>query len=213
MHRTRILLADDHNLVAELCKKLLETEYEVVGIATDGRSLVRAATELKPDVIIADIGMPILNGLDAAQQVKQKLPSVKIIFLTMNPDPDLAAEAFRRGASAYLVKTSAASEVVGSVREVMRGKTYISPTISREAIDLSRWQHKKLVDETQKLTDRQREVLQLLAEGKGMKEVAAILNMTTRTVAFHKYRIMEVLGTKNNADLVKYAVRNRMTSL
>ena len=213
MQRTRILLADDHNLVAELCKRLLETEYEVVGIATDGRALVRAATELKPDVIIADVGMPILNGLDAAQQVKQKLPTVKIIFLTMNPDPDIAAEAFRRGASAYLVKTSAASEVVASVREVMRGKTYISPTISKEAIDLSLWQHKKLVDDSEKLTDRQREVLQLLAEGKGMKEVAAILNMTTRTVAFHKYRIMEVLGTKNNADLVKYAVRNRMTTL
>ncbi|ABF43067.1 two component transcriptional regulator, LuxR family [Candidatus Koribacter versatilis Ellin345] len=213
MNRTRILLADDHNLVAELCKKLLETEYEVVGIATDGRALVRAAVELKPDVIIADVGMPLLNGLDAAQQVKQKLPTVKIIFLTMNPDPDIAAEAFRRGASAYLVKTSAASEVVASVREVLRGKTYVSPTIPREMIDLSLWQHKKLVDETHKLTDRQREVLQLLAEGKGMKEVAAILNMTTRTVAFHKYRIMEVLGTKNNADLVKYAVRNRMTSL
>lgn len=213
MQRIRILLADDHNLVAELCKKLLETEYDVVGIATDGRALVRAASELKPDVIIADIGMPLLNGLDAAHQVKQKLPAVKIIFLTMNPDPDIAAEAFRRGASAYIVKTSAASEVVASVREVLRGRTYISPTISREAIDLSLWQHKKVVDETQKLTDRQREVLQLLAEGRGMKEVATILNMTTRTVAFHKYRIMEVLGTKNNADLVKFAVRNRMTSL
>jgi len=130
MQRIRILLADDHNLVAELCKKLLETEYDVVGIATDGRALVRAASELKPDVIIADIGMPLLNGLDAAHQVKQKLPAVKIIFLTMNPDPDIAAEAFRRGASAYIVKTSAASEVVASVREVLRGRTYISPTIS-----------------------------------------------------------------------------------
>jgi DNA-binding NarL/FixJ family response regulator len=213
MQHSRILIADDHNLVAELCRKLLETEFHVVGIVTDGRALVHASAELKPDVIIVDIGMPILNGLDAAQQVKQMLPAVKVIFLTMNPDPEMAAEAFRRGASGYLLKTSAASEVVISVREALRGKSYLSPSLSREALDLSLWQNKKMVEEAERLTERQREVLQLLAEGRGMKEVASILNMTTRTVAFHKYRIMEVLGAKNNADLVKYAVRNRMTSL
>jgi DNA-binding NarL/FixJ family response regulator len=156
--------------------------------------------------------MPILNGLDAAERVKQILPSVKVIFLTMNPDPEVAAEAFRRGASGYLLKTSAATEMVTSVRDVLRGKTYLSPRISKDEVDALRWQHKKLVEEAEKLTQRQREVLQLLAEGKAMKEVGQVLNMTARTVAFHKYRIMEVLGAKSSADLVKYAVRNHMTA-
>jgi len=212
MHRSRILIADDHNLVAELCKKVLEAEFEVVGIVADGRALIRTAAELKPDVVIVDVGMPVLNGLDAARQVKQSLPAVKIIFLTMNPDPELAAEAFRRGASGYLLKTSAAAEMVVSVREVLRGRSYLSPRMSKDTVDLLRWQHKKLVQESERLTDRQREVLQLLAEGKVMKEIATTLNMTTRTVAFHKYRIMEVLGAKSSADLVKYAVRNNMTA-
>jgi len=212
MHRSRILIADDHNLVAELCKKVLEAEFEVVGIVADGRALIRTAAELKPDVVIVDVGMPVLNGLDAARQVKQFLPAVKIIFLTMNPDPELAAEAFRRGASGYLLKTSAAAEMVVSVREVLRGRSYLSPRMSKDTVDLLRWQHKKLVQESERLTERQREVLQLLAEGKVMKEIATTLNMSTRTVAFHKYRIMEILGAKSSADLVKYAVRNNMTA-
>ena len=211
MHRSRILIADDHNLVAELCKKVLEAEFDVVGIVADGRTLIRTATELRPDVIIVDVGMPVLNGLDAAHQVKQALPAVKIIFLTMNSDPELAAEAFRRGASGYLLKTSAAAEMVISVREVLRGRSYLSPRMSKDTVDLLRWQHKKLVQESERLTERQREVLQLPAEGKVMKEIATTLNMTTRTVAFHKYRIMEVLGAKSSADLVKYAVKNNIT--
>lgn len=212
MHRSQVLIADDHNLVAELCKNLLNSEFEVVGTVTDGRALVREAAELKPDVIIVDIAMPVLNGLDAAQRVKQMLPAVKVIFLTMNPDPELAAEAFRRGASGYLLKTSAATEMLTAVRQVLRGKTYLSPRISKDEVDLSRWQHKRLVEEGERLTERQREVLQLLAEGKAMKEIATTLNMTTRTVAFHKYRIMEVLGARSSADLVKYAVRNNITT-
>jgi DNA-binding NarL/FixJ family response regulator len=211
MHRSRILIADDHNLVAELCMKMLEAEFEVVGVVSDGRALIRTAADLRPDVIIVDVGMPILNGLDAAQKVKQMLPAIKVIFLTMNPDPELAAEAFRRGASGYLLKTSAAAEMVVSVREVLRGKSYLSPRMSRDTVDFLRRQHKKLVQESERLTERQREVLQLLAEGKVMKEIASTLNMTTRTVAFHKYRIMEVLGAKSSADLVKYAVKNNIT--
>jgi DNA-binding NarL/FixJ family response regulator len=211
MHRSRILIADDHNLVAELCVKMLEAEFEVVGVVSDGRALIRTAADLRPDVIIVDVGMPILNGLDAAQKVKQMLPAIKVIFLTMNPDPELAAEAFRRGASGYLLKTSAAAEMVVSVREVLRGKSYLSPRMSRDTVDFLRRQHKKLVQESERLTGRQREVLQLLAEGKVMKEIASTLNMTTRTVAFHKYRIMEVLGAKSSADLVKYAVKNNIT--
>jgi DNA-binding NarL/FixJ family response regulator len=210
--RPRVLIADDHTLVAELCKRLLETEFEVIGVVTDGRALVRAAGKLKPDVIIVDVAMPILNGLDAGQQVKEILPAVKLVYLTMNPDVEVAAEAFERGASGYLLKTCAASELIAAVRDVLRGKSYISQGLSRDAIDGVRWQNKKLVEEDKRLTDRQREVLQLLAEGKVMKEVSAVLNMSTRTVAYHKYRMMEVLGAKNSAELVKYAVRNHMVA-
>jgi len=210
MHRSRILIADDHNLVAELCKKLLEPEFEVVGTVSNGRELMRAAMALKPDVIIVDIGMPVLNGLDAAEHIKHELPAIKVVFLTMNNDAEVAAEAFRRGALGYLVKTCATSEVVTCVREVLRGKTFLSPRISRDAVDFLRRQRKRLVEEEQRLTGRQREVLQLLAEGNVMKEVGGILHMTTRTVAFHKYRIMEVLGARSSADLVKYAVKNHI---
>jgi DNA-binding NarL/FixJ family response regulator len=212
MKRPRILVADDHTLVAELCKKLLEPEYDVVGVVCDGPALIRTAAELKPDLIIVDIAMPVLNGLDAAQKVKRMLPSVKIIFLTMNSDPELAAEALRRGASGYILKTSAATEVATSVRQVLRGNSYLSSNISKDALDLLRWEQKKFTDERQRLTERQREVLQLLAEGKVMKEVGEKLHMTPRTVAFHKYRIMEILGAKSSADLVKYAVRNHMVA-
>jgi DNA-binding NarL/FixJ family response regulator len=210
--RPRVLIADDHTLVAELCKRLIETEFEVIGVVTDGRALVRAAGKLKPDVIIVDVAMPILNGLDAGQQVKEILPAVKLVYLTMNPDVEVAAEAFERGASGYLLKTCAAPELIAAVRDVLRGKSYISQGLSRDAIDCVRWQNKKLVEEDKRLTDRQREVLQLLAEGKVMKEVSAVLNMSTRTVAYHKYRMMEVLGAKNSAELVKYAVRNHMVA-
>jgi DNA-binding NarL/FixJ family response regulator len=212
INRSRILIADDHNLVAELCRNLLEAEFHVVGTVSDGRALVRAALELKPDVIVIDIAMPILNGLDAGRRIKTMLPGVKLVYLTMNPDVDVAAEAFARGASGYLLKTCAAAEMVVAVRDVLRGKTYLSKTLSRDTIDCLCWQHKKLVNEEERLTDRQREVLQLLAEGKVMKEVGHILHISTRAVAWHKYRTMEVLGAKNDADLVKYAVRNHMVA-
>lgn len=209
-HRARLLIADDHTLVAELCKRLLEPEFEVVGTVSDGRALVQAATELRPDVVLVDIAMPVLNGLDAAQQIKEEVPGTKIIFLTMNGDKELAAEAFRRGASGYLLKTCAATEMVVAVRNVLRGMTYISHSLRQDDINYLRRQQKKPVGEDQRLTARQREVLQLLAEGRLMKEVGGILNMTTRTVAFHKYRIMEVLGARSNAELVRYAVRNHI---
>jgi DNA-binding NarL/FixJ family response regulator len=206
----KILIADDHTLVAEACKKLLEGEYDVVGTVRDGRSLVRAAVELRPHLIIVDVAMPLLNGLDAGQQTKELLPGVKLVFLTMNHDADLAAEAFRRGASGYLLKTCAASELSIAVREVLRGKSYLSPLIARDTVDFLVRQDKKLVESANKLTERQREVLQLLAEGKCMKEVAGVLNVTARTVAFHKYRIMEVLNAKSNAELVQYAIRHHL---
>ena len=211
-NRSRILIADDHTLVAELCRRLLETEFDVVGTVSDGRALVRAAGELKPDVIVLDVAMPTLNGLDAGQQVKEMLPSVRLVYLTMNPDAEVAAEAFARGASGYLLKTCAASEMILAVREALRGKSYLSRGLSRDAIDGLRWRNKKLINENERLTQRQREVLQLLAEGKVMKEVSSILHMSTRTVAYHKYRMMDVLGANSTAELVKYAVRNHMVA-
>ncbi|HEY3618514.1 MAG TPA: response regulator transcription factor [Candidatus Sulfotelmatobacter sp.] len=206
----RIIIADDHTLVAEACRKLLENDYEVVATVSDGRALVRAVAELRPLLVIVDVSMPLLNGLDAAEQARELLPSVKLIFLTMNHDADLAAEAFRRGASGYLVKTCAASELAIAVREVLKGKSYLSPMIARDTVDFLLRQDRKLIDEADRLTERQREVLQLLAEGKCMKEAAAVLNLTTRTVAFHKYRIMEVLNIRTNAELVQYAIRTHL---
>src|ERR1700743_3845820 len=151
-NRSRILIADDHNLVAELCKRLLEIEFNVVGMVSDGRALVRTAAELKPDVVVLDIAMPILNGLDAGRQLKEMLPSVKLVYLTMNPDVEVAAEAFRRGASGYLLKPCAAADIVLAVREALRGKSYISPVLSRDTINFLRRQDKELVKEDELLT-------------------------------------------------------------
>jgi DNA-binding NarL/FixJ family response regulator len=212
MAKFRLLVADDHTLVADLCKKLLETEFDVVGTVSNGRDLVRAALQLKPNVILVDITMPLLNGLDAGEQVKDLLPAVKLIFLTMNSETDLAAEAFRRGASGYLLKTCAASEMVTAVREVLRGKTYMSQALCKDEVGYLRRREKKLVDKEYRLTGRQREVLQLLAEGKEMKEIGDVLNMSTRTVFYHKYRMMEVLGAKSTAELVRYAVRTQIVA-
>ena len=208
--RPRILIADDHTLVADLCKRLLETEFDVVGTVSNGRAMVRAVAEMKPDIIIVDIAMPILNGLDASAQAKEIAPCIKVIFLTMNPDIKLAAEAFRRGASGYLLKTCASSEMVTAIREALRGRSYISRTLCKDDVNYFLQTRDSLGEQDERLTERQREVLQLIAEGKVMKEIGDILNMTPRTVAFHKYRIMDVLGATCNAELVRYAVRNHM---
>jgi DNA-binding NarL/FixJ family response regulator len=209
-NRARILIADDHTLVAELCSKLLEAEFDVVGTVGDGLALVRSASELKPDVIVVDIGMPILNGLDAAREVKKILPTVKLVYLTVIRDADVVAEAFARGASAYLVKTCGSAEMMLAVRQVLQGKKYLSRDLSQDTIDCLRWEHKELVNEEERLTDRQREVLRLLAEGKIMKEIADILNLSGKTIAYHKYRMMQVLGASSNAELFKYAIKYRM---
>ncbi len=205
--RSRILIADDHVLIAELCQKLLEKEFSVVGIVGDGHALIEAAERLRPDVVVIDVAMPILNGLEAGRRVKKLLPSVKIVYLSMTSDTEVIAEAFRRGANGYLLKTCAAAEIVLAIRYALSGQRYMSSGLSRETISFLQRQDKELINEDERLTDRQREVLQLLAEGKVMKEVGGILNMSTRTVAYHKYRMMEVLGAKSTADLVKYAVR------
>src|SRR5271169_3742700 len=209
-NRFQIMIADDHTFVADACKKLLEPEYDVVATVGDGRALVNIAATLKPQLIITDIGMPLLNGLDAGQQIKQLLRSVKLVFLTMNTDPVLAAEAFRRGASAYLLKTCAASELAVAIREVLKGMSYLSPAITKETVDFLLRQDKEFIDEGQRLTERQREVLQLLTEGKSTKEAACALNVSAYTVAFHKHRIKKILNAKNDAELVRYAIRNHI---
>jgi DNA-binding NarL/FixJ family response regulator len=208
--RPRVMIADDHVFLAEACKKLLEPEFDVVATVGDGRALVRVAANLKPRLIIADIGMPLLNGLDAAYQVKQLLGSVKLVFLTMNTNPALAAEAFRRGASGYVLKTCAALELILAVREVLNGRSYLSPAIAKETIDVLLHQDKASVEERERLSERQREVLQLLTEGKSMKEAAYVLNVTISAVAFHKLRIKEILDAENDTELVQYAIKNYM---
>ncbi|HTF71205.1 MAG TPA: response regulator transcription factor [Edaphobacter sp.] len=209
--RPRIVIADDHTLVAEAFVKLLEPEFEVIGTFADGQALLAAAPELKPDVIVLDVSMPLMNGLEAGKRIKKLLRAVKIVYLTMNTDSGIAAEAFRGGASAYLLKSSAAAELVTAVREVLNGRQYVSPLVAKDAegffleIQVSHMGQEKL-------TNRQREVLQLLAEGRSMKEVGYILKLTPRTVAFHKYKIMERLRLRTNSELVQFAIREHIIS-
>jgi DNA-binding NarL/FixJ family response regulator len=203
MSRPRILMADDHLMMLEAFKAVLEPDVEVVGMVTDGRALLEEFSRLHPDVVLLDVAMPLLNGLDAGKQLKARQPSVKLIFLTMNPNPDLAGEALRMGASGYVLKSSAVPELKQAIQEALAGRSYITPLITREVVG-SLIQPRSPEPE---LTVRQREVLQLLAEGKSMKEIAAILDLTPRTVAFHKYRMMEHLRVKTSAELVKFAVR------
>jgi len=211
MQRTRIILADDHKLMLDALKNLLEPEFEVVGAFGDGHSLVEKAPQLQPNVIVLDIGMPTMNGLSAGQRLKQLMPTVKLIYLTMNQDQDLAAEAFRLGASGYLLKTSAATELVDAIRSVVRGGSYITPLMTEDVIG-SFINHFKNLKSTNHLTLRQKEVLQLLAEGRSMKEAAFILHVSPRTVAFHKYTMMEHLHIKSNAELVQYAMNSQLVA-
>lgn len=209
MLKARILLADDHKLILEAIKNLLEPEFNVIETVLDGRSLVSRATELKPDVIVMDISMPLLNGLEAGRQLKAALPKVKFIYLTMNQDQDIIAEAFKIGATGFLLKHCAVSELRTAIRECLRGRLYVTPLVARDMV--TSFLHTPLRGENPiHLTPRQREVLQLLAEGRSMKEVASVLDVTTRTVAFHKYRMMEDLNLKTNAELIQYAVRRHI---
>jgi len=210
-HRTTLLIADDHTLVAEACKNLLEPEFEVVGIVDNGRTLLQQVRELKPEVVILDIAMPQLNGLDAGDQIKRLLPATKLVYLTMNVSPEVAAEAFRRGASAYVVKHAAASELITAVRRAIRSESYLSPNITKETVDYLLRTGIPYAKE-KKITHRQSEILQLLAEGMSMKEIANILNLKPGTVAFHKYRIMETLGLKSNAELLQYAIKHHLVA-
>jgi DNA-binding NarL/FixJ family response regulator len=208
MGAPRVLLADDHALLLAAFEQLLTRECDIVGHAADGRAAVAAAESLKPDVIVMDITMPLLNGLEAARQIKQRLQDVKVVFVTMNEDTDLVAEAFRAGASAYLLKRSAASELLTAIREVTQGRSYVTPLVTQDFVGslLQAEQPKS----SRELSARQREVLQLLAEGYSMKEVGAQLNLTPRTVAFHKYQMMQQLDLKSTAELIQYAVKHHV---
>lgn len=209
MKLPRVLLADDHTILTEAFRKLLSSRCEIVGTVSNGRALVEAALTLKPDVIVADIGMPLMNGLEAARQLKDKIPAIKLVFVTMNEDPDIAAEAMHIGASGYLLKSSAASELFHAIQAVLRAKTYVTPQIARGMREaFIRNPERKPHEKT--LTSRQREVVQLLAEGRSMKEAADVLNVAPRTVAFHKYRIMEEWGLRTTADLVQFAIKSRI---
>jgi len=204
MVRPRVLLADDHRMVREAFAQLLEPNCEIVGAVADGRALLSAAAELKPDVAIVDVAMPMLNGLDATGQLKRSMPELKIIVLTINEDPDLAAEAIRAGASCYLLKNSAASELWMAVDEAMHGRSYVTPLVAKGLMEALA---KESPTRKQLASPRQREVLQLLAEGRTMKQIARILKIKPRTVAFHKYGMMRQLGVRSTAELVQAAMR------
>jgi DNA-binding NarL/FixJ family response regulator len=196
-------------LLLEAFRKLLESAYDVVGAVGDGQALLDAASALKPDVILIDIAMPRLNGLEAGRRLKQMMPWVKLIFLTMNEDPDLAVEAIRHGASGYLLKTSASSELFHAIQAALKGKSYVTPQIAGGMQEAVIWDPQGRKSEKQ-LTSRQREVIQLLAEGKSMKEAADILKVTPRTIAFHKYGMMKALGVKTTAELIQVGIRKHI---
>ena len=209
MGKPRILLADDHTLVAEALTRLLEIHFEVVGTAADGRALLEKAAQLQPDVILLDLSMPILNGFEAGERLKKLVPRAKLVVLTMTEDSEVAADVLRSWASGFLLKKSASSELVKGIQEVLKGNTFITTQMTQSLMD------KFVRDPQQKartLTPRQREVLQLLAEGRTMKEAADILNVTPRTVAFHKYKIMEEFELKTNSDLLRFAMRERIVT-
>jgi DNA-binding NarL/FixJ family response regulator len=212
MNQTRIILADDHRIVAEGMKTLLEPEFGPVVIVEDGRALLDAAEKLRPDIIVADISMPLLNGIDAVRQIKKRQQEIKIIFLTMHLDPSYAAAAFEAGASGYVLKHSAPAELVTAIHYALQGKQYISHLIADDLMQFYKNSAIQKRDDPIKLTSRQREILQLLAEGRQVKEIATILNLSAKTVEFHKYRMMAELGLQSIAELVRFAVKNHVVS-
>ena len=211
--KARVLIADDHSLLLAGLRRLIEDSYEVVGTVEDGRALVAAAEQLKPDVIVLDISMPLLNGLDAARQIKTSVPDAKLIFLTMHASPTYATEAIKVGASGYLLKQSAASELQQAIETVLNGQTYLTPSITKPILDRmlqpAQTETRKSVAE---LTPRQREVLQLVGEGKSTKEMATVLNVSVKTVEFHKARLMEQLDLHSTAALIKFAIAEGLAS-
>jgi DNA-binding NarL/FixJ family response regulator len=213
MKKPRVLLADDHRVVAEGLRSLLEPHFEVVGIVADGRELLTAAKTLDPDAIVLDISMPSLNGIEAARQLRTANSRAKLVFLTMHREVTYASRALEVGASGFLLKHSAASELVTAIQEALKGGTYVTPQIAGDLLDSFRRGTSAVVEALGELTPRQREVLQLVAEGRSAKEIAAVLHISRRTAEFHKARLMETLGVQNTAELIQYAIRNGVSSL
>ncbi len=215
MKRPRVLMADDHSLILAGLRKLVEADCEVVGAVEDGRALVEAAQKLRPDLILLDISMPLLNGLEAARQLRCLVPESKLIFLTMHASPTYATEAFQLGASGYLLKRSAASELGLAIKAVLQGQHYLTPSLTKDVLEsvLKPSTGERGAAASTALTGRQREVLQLVAEGHGTKEIAAILSVSVKTVEFHKSRIMQHLDLHTTADLTKYAITHGITGL
>jgi len=209
MRLPRVILADDHTLVAEALHQLSAPHVDVVATVADGRALLDFTKSLKPDVVVVDIAMPLLNGLEAVRHLKREMPGVKVVFLTMNEDPEVALEAMNSGASGYVLKKSAATELLQTIQAALHGKSYVTPRIANGIQDLF-IRNPQGRSHYKALTPRQREVAQLLAEGKSMKEAADILRVTPRTIAFHKYRIMQNHGLKTNADFIQFAIKNRI---
>lgn len=210
--RPRLLLADDHRLVAEALKSLLDPEFELLEIVEDGRALVVAAKRLRPDVIVADIAMPQLNGIDALVQLKKDMPGVKVVFLTMHLEVAYARRALEAGAAGFVLKHSASAELIMAIRAALAGKTYITPALAGEVFQAMLHPPPPGGDPVMRLTPRQREILQLLAEGCSAKEVADKLAISPRTVEFHKYQLMESLGLHHSAELILFAIKHGIVS-
>jgi DNA-binding NarL/FixJ family response regulator len=209
MARPRILLGDDHGLIIEGLRSLLMKEFDVVGAASNGKELVSETERLKPDAVLVDVSMPILNGMEAARQIKTARPGTKLLFVTQKADREYVQAAFRIGASGYILKESAVGELIPALREVLSGNYYIAPSL-RRSIAESISQPQRNPDHLfgVALTTRQREVLQLVAEGKSNKEIAALLNVSIKTVDYHKARIMDELGLRTTAELTRYAIEH-----
>jgi len=210
MPRTRLLLADDHAVVAQGLEALLKDSFELVGIVHDGRSLLDAVEELRPDVVVTDISMPLLNGIDAIRQIRERRPNTRVVVLTMHRETQLAIDAFRAGASGYMLKVSPAEELITAIQQVAQARAYVTTLLSKDLITVLLEAGGRPPAEGSPLTPRQREVLQLVAEGKTMKEVAAILEISPRTAESHKYEIMQALGVQTTAELVQCAVRMKL---
>jgi DNA-binding NarL/FixJ family response regulator len=206
--RARVLLADDHLLVAEALTSLLTPEFDLVGVVEDGRALVEAAARLRPDVIVADVTMPHLNGIDALVQLRQGGDRVPVVFLTMHRDVTFARRALEAGASGFVLKHSASVELITALHAALDGKTYLTPQLAGEVLEAMKQGPERTADPVAALTPRQREVLQLLAEGQSAKQIATSLSISARTVEFHKYQMMETLDLHTNADLIHFAIKN-----
>jgi DNA-binding NarL/FixJ family response regulator len=212
MAAIRVVLADDHAIVAEALEALLKTTFNLLAVVNDGRALLKSVEKLRPDVVVTDISMPLLNGVDAVRQIKNIRPETKIVMLTMHTEVQLAVEAFRAGASGYVLKSSAGEELITAIQEASKGRSYLTPLIAKDLLSVL-IEAKSSGTPEAKITARQREVLQLIAEGRTMKEIASILHISSRTAESHKYEMMQSLGLGTTAELIQYAIRLNLVTI